>query len=125
MRVCEGYVDALVPPISPCSRVSEADTYAVKCGTVLRNFNDLDGRVVAHVHGDVGRQRHLKQADRAGVHVVAGAVDGEHGHHVVRHVERLGAQTQVDVHERSLVSGEPSRLPANCAAGHRPLRAVS
>jgi len=79
-------------------------------------LDDLDGGVVADVDGDVGRQWHLRQAKRARVRAVRRADDLEDGHHGERHVERHGADAQVDVDEGGLVAGEPTGLEGHGAA---------
>ncbi len=84
----------------------------------------MDGRIVADVEGDVGRQRDLRQADCARIHDVGGASDLEYRHHGVRVVEGLGTKTQVDVDKGRLVSDEPAGLEGKGAASDGPFGPV-
>lgn len=91
---------------------------------MLCGLHDLDRRIVANVDADVGRKRHLRETKLAAILFVRRAVDLEDGNHDMAHVQGLRPQTQVDVHERGRVAGEPAWLYANCSAADRPFGSV-
>lgn len=87
---------------------------------MLCGLNDLDGRIVAHLGGEVGREGHLRQTETPVVLHVAGTEDLEdwlHGEGVVR---RDAPGTQVDVEESGGMAGEPAGLDPDGAAGDGP-----
>jgi hypothetical protein len=91
---------------------------------VHRRLNNLDRRLVAHVHRRVRRQRHLRQAERARVRIPRRPDDLEGGHHVEGHVEGGLAEAQVDVDEGACVALEPAGLDCYGAAFQGPFGAV-
>lgn len=90
-------------------------TYREERGAVHGQLDYLDGGVVADLDVRAGRERYLREADGAGVGVLAGAQDLEGRYHGVAHVRRaaigpVGAEAQVDVEERCGVALEPTWL---------------
>lgn len=66
---------------------------------MLRRLNHLDRRMVANLHIHIGRQRHLRETNRARVRLIGWARDGKRLHHGMAHVGRHRAQAHVDVDE--------------------------
>jgi hypothetical protein len=91
---------------------------------MLRQFDDLDRRVVADLEGEVRRQRDLRQAEGAVVLRVGGPDDAEDGDRGVAVVERLVAVAHVEVELRVGVAGEPAGLDGDGAALDGPFGAV-
>lgn len=91
---------------------------------MLRSLHHLNRSILPDYRGEVSRQRHLRQADRAVVQRVAGTGDAEHGLHDQGVVLRHRAFAQVDVDESAGVALEPARLDTHGAAGHGPFGAV-
>jgi len=94
------------------------------------HLDDLDGGIVTDVHGGVGREGDLRQAEGAGVGSVAGTVDLEDGHHGEGHVggtavRAVGAEAEVDVEEGGAVALEPAGLEGEGAAEEGPGCAVA
>lgn len=88
---------------------------------MLRNFHDLDRRIVAGLDTCVGGQRDFGKADgtRVGVGVGSDNLEGrDHGEAHVRGpaAGTVGAVAQVDIHEGRLVALKPSRLQCDGAA---------
>lgn len=91
---------------------------------------DLDGRVVAYLHGGVCWERDLWQTEGAGVGPLAGTGDLKDGHHGEGHVGgaavgAVGAEAKVDVEEGGGVALEPAGLDGDGAAGYGPEGAVA
>lgn len=110
-----------VHPTSQLQREVDEGTYRKQRRSVLRNFHDLDCRVVAGLDAGVGGQRDLGDADGAWVGVRGGSDDLEGRDHGVAHVlgpaaRSVGAVAKVDVHEGCLVALEPTRLQCDGAA---------
>lgn len=101
------------------------DAYVVQGGTVLSSLDDLDGGILPHSGGIVGRKRHLGHADAAVVPFIVRARDAEHGLHDQGVVQGRGAFAQVDVDEGLRMATEPARLEADGTPFHRPLGAIA
>ena len=99
--------------------------YVVQGGTVLSSLDDLNGGILPHDGGIVGRKRHLGHADAAIVPFIVRARDAEHGLHDQGVVQGRSAVAQVDVDQGLRMAAEPARLEADGAPFHRPLSAIS
>lgn len=88
-------------------------------------LNDLNSRQITHLDIDgVVRQRHLGQAEGAGVGVAGGTDDLEGREHGEGDVGWLRAEAHVDVDEGGGVAGEPAGLDSDGAAVYGPFGAV-
>ena len=92
---------------------------------MLSSLDDLDGGVLPHDGGIVGRKRHLGHADAAIVPFIVRARDAEHRLHDQGVVQGRSAVAQVDVDEGLRMAAEPARLDADGAAFYRPLGAIA
>lgn len=99
--------------------------YTVQRRAVLGDLDDLDGGVVADVDRDVWWDGDLREAETTRVVQIRGTSDLEDRNHVVGHVERLGAQSQIDVEEGELMTVEPTWLDGNGASAYGPLGSVA
>lgn len=72
-------------------------TYIIQSSPMLRRLNQLDCRMIANLHIHIGRQRHLRETNRARIRLVGRARDGKRLHHGMAHVGRHRAQAHVDV----------------------------
>ena len=92
---------------------------------MLGSLDDLDGGILPHCGGIVGRKRHLGHADAAIVPIIVWACDAEHGLHDHGVILGRGAVAQVDVDEGLRMTTEPARLKADGTPFHRPFGAVA
>lgn len=67
---------------------------------MLRSLHNLNRRILPNLRREVRWQRHLREADRAVVHLVGRARDTELWLHDQRVVPRYGALAEIDVHQR-------------------------
>ena len=92
-------------------------------------LDNLDSGKITRFDVGTGRERDLRQADRARVRVLGGAKQLEGRDHGVGHVHRssvrsVGAEAQVDVEECRLMALEPAGLECDSAARSWPVRPV-
>lgn len=132
----KGDVDALftgyyISHMDPFSfRVTRTKkTHRKQRRAVHGELDDLDGGVVPRLHGGVGRQGDLGQADRPRVGVLGRPQDLEGRDHGEAHVPGpvvgpVGAEAHVDVEEGRGVALEPARLEGEGAARRGPVGAV-
>lgn len=99
-------------------------THRVKRSPMNRRLNNLNSSIIPNIHTDIRRQRDLRQAKRARVHLVGGTRELEDGDDGVRVVERFVAETHVYVDEGGLVTGEPAGLEGYGSAVYGPFCAV-
>ena len=83
---------------------------------MLLCLDDLDGGEVSILGLDAVGQRHLWKTNSSGIRPVIRPCDLKHGYHGERAVDRLSSETQVDVHEVSVMSGKPTRLKGHGSA---------
>lgn len=107
-----------------CADITKRSTYVVERGTMLGSLDDLDGGIVADVHGDVCWKRHLWYTELALVHGIRWSENLENRDHGMRHVQWLSAQSQVDVEECFRVALKPARLDTDSTAANRPFCSV-
>ena len=91
---------------------------------MFRRLHDLNGRQVARLDADVGRQRHLRQTDSSRVGVVRGTGDLEGGNDRVAHVLGDFAEANVDIEQGRRVAWEPARLDSDGTATDGPVGAI-
>lgn len=94
-----------------------------------RNLDNLDRRIVPHIHRRIRWQRHLWQTECPWVRILRWANDLEYGDHGEGHVGwslvgSVGAESEVDVEERCGMALEPSGLDGDGSAGGGPHCAV-
>lgn len=92
---------------------------------MLGSLDDLDGGILPHGGGIVGRKRDLGHADAAIVPFIVWARDAEHGLHDQGVVQGRSAVAQVDVDEGLRMATEPARLEADSAPFDRPFGAIA
>ena len=91
---------------------------------MLRQLNNLNGRILPDDSRIIDRQGHVRETHTARVDGVLRARDLEHGLHDHREVLRQAAVPEVDVHEGRCVAAEPAWLEADGAAADGPEGAV-
>ena len=91
---------------------------------MLGCFDDLKGRIVAHLHRRIRRKWQLRKAPSARVGVVRGSKELDTFHNHIGHVGWDSAEAHVDIDESGAVAGKPARLEGEGAAGDGPFRAV-
>src|SRR3569833_1879109 len=96
-------------------------SYAEHAGAVFGRLNNLDGSQIALLGSYAGGQRHLWEAHRSRIRVIAGPRDLEHWNHGERVVCWLRAESQVDVDERRLMALEPTGLKSHGTAVDGPV----
>lgn len=102
-----------------------AVAYIIKSSTVLRRQHYLNRRIITRAHAHIGRQRHLRHTDGAGVRVVGGTFDFKDREHGVTHVGRDSTPANVDVDEGRLMAAEPGWLKGDSTAGDGPFGAIA
>jgi hypothetical protein len=118
-------------PILPIHRLLRGyrGTNRIKRTSMNSRLDDLNRRIITHIHRRIHRQRHLRQAERAWIRILAWPDNLEDWNHGERHVGwstvwAVGAESQVHVEEGCGVALEPTGLEGDCSAAYGPFCSV-